>query len=509
MEVSELSNFDKDMADDFYKEGNLHYEKGDFEKAIDFYTKGIECSPVDNPNLYKSYYNRGLAHACQEEYVKALADVQKVVELMPNFPDAYYILGLCCEYLDQLDIAIWQYKRALEKKPDFTDAMNRMELCYSKKKKQSEHQPQPSKPSQQDHSETLTNVRKLKEKGSLDEALILLEKTLKKDPDNFKLLLQRRILIDEIRGNKCEVVFGLEEFEDAFDRLVICPLKYAGDILYQAPIAQSSKGLILYGPPGCGKNIFVRVMAKQAKIKLIEVVLSEVLNMWAGESEKRIAQIFHEAIEVATSGQAVMIFIDEVDALGFARSMTPGPEEASWSRHLIDTFLRLFNEIEDIPNLVVVGATNSFWSVDDALKRPGRLGDSIMYIPPPDEKTRESMFKYFSKDTPGHQKINYGRLAAITPFLSGADIKSICKDVHLEIAREIVKYGRTRTKAKNEHYEWYIDKKNPTVLSWTRKVEKALAEEKIQNSELDPQLLNDIKLAHSLDRESTRTKRRK
>jgi SpoVK/Ycf46/Vps4 family AAA+-type ATPase len=507
LEVSELASDDVDAADDYYREGNRFYEKGDFDNAIELYNRAIECSPPDNPHLYKYHYNRGLAHACKEEYVEALSDVQKVVNLMPDFAEAYHILGLIYEYMHQLDAAIAQYKIALEKNPDFTDAKNRLEGCYSKKSKPAEFQS--SKPSCQDHSETLNKVGTLEKQGSYGEALMLLEKALRKDVDNFNLLLRRRILLEKIRENKCDVVFGLEEFKDTFDKLVICPLVYRDHVLYQAHIVQSSKGLILYGPPGCGKNLVVRAMAKEAGIKLIEVVLSEILNMYQGESEKRLTQVFREAIDAATAGQPVMLFIDEVDALGFARGMTAGPEETSWSRYLIATFLRLFNEIEYIPNLVVVGATNSFWSVDDALKRPGRLGDSIMYIPPPDEKARESMFRYFSKDTPGHLKVDCERLAAITPFLSGAEIKGVCKDVHLEISREIVKYKRKRTKAKTEDYDWYINTKRPTVLSWTRKVDKALAEGKIQTFELDPQLVNDIKLARSLDKRYTRRKRRK
>jgi SpoVK/Ycf46/Vps4 family AAA+-type ATPase len=506
--VNELATEDEDAADDYYREGNRFYEKGDFDNAIAFYTKAIECSSSNNPNLYKYHYNRGLAHACKEEYVKALSDVQKVIDLMPGFAEANLILGLIYEYMHQLDDAISQYRIALKKNPDFADAKNRLELAYSKKSKPAEIRW--SKPSCEDHSGTLNKAAVLEEQGSYGEALMLLEEALRKDVDNFNLLLHRRILLDKIRGNKCEVVFGLEEFKDTFDKLVICPLLYRDDILYQAQVVQSSKGLILYGPPGCGKNLVVREMAREAGLRLMQVVLSEILNMYQGESEKRLTQIFHEAIEAAMTGQPVMLFIDEVDALGFARGMTAGPEEPSWSRHLIATFLRLFNEIEDIPNLVVVGATNSFWSVDDALKRPGRLGDSIMYIPPPDEKARESMFRYFSKDTPGHQKLDCKKLASITPFLSGADIKSVCRDVHLEICREIVKYKRIRTKAKTENYEWYIDTRKPTVLSWTHKVEKALDEGKIQRFELDPQLVKDIRLAHSLDRRYIgRTRRKK
>jgi SpoVK/Ycf46/Vps4 family AAA+-type ATPase len=142
--------------------------------------------------------------------------------------------------------------------------------------------------------------------------------------------------------------------------------------------------------------------------------------------------------------------------------------------------------------------------VDDSLKRPGRLGDSIMYVAPPDEKTREDMFRFFSKDTPGHEKLDCKKLAIVTPFFSGADIKSVCRDAHLEVSREIVVRKRTRTKAKTADYEWYIDKKLPQTLSWTRKVAKEMAGGKIEKHELASQLLDDLRRARAMDLEFKR-----
>jgi len=194
-----------------------------------------------------------------------------------------------------------------------------------------------------------------------------------------------------------------------------------------------------------------------------------------------------------------MLFIDELDALGFSRGLTPETGEASWHRDLSTTFLRLFNEVEKIPNIVIVGATNCFWAVDFALKRPGRLGGTIIYVSPPDEKTREAMFRHFSKDTPGHDKIDFKKLAAHSEWHSGADIHSICKDVHLMITREIVKRRKTDTEATTEDYEWFIDRKTPQTLSWAKKVSTALTEGKIEDYEVDPRLLDDIRRFRSMD----------
>jgi transitional endoplasmic reticulum ATPase len=323
------------------------------------------------------------------------------------------------------------------------------------------------------------------------------------------LLIARRIILEKLHLNECEVVFGLEELEDLFDRLVLCPLRYAGEPLYQVPIVQASKGIMLHGPPGCGKNLFIRHIARKAGITLIEIVLSDVLSMWSGQSEKNLAAIFERAKEIAREGTPVMLFIDELDALGFTRGLTPAQDEAEYRRHLQATFLRLFNEIEKIPNIIVVGATNCFWAVDGALKRPGRIGSAIIYVSPPDEKTRESMFKHFSKDTPGHENLNFKKLRTMSQSMSGADISAVCRDVHLEIAREILKNNRKETRAKTSDYEWYIDKRVPQTLCWTRKVAKAWKRGQIEDYELDKQLLEEIKRVNAMDTRFKHANRKK
>jgi transitional endoplasmic reticulum ATPase len=430
-----------------------------------------------------------------------------VIHYKPDFAEAYYILGLAYQYMDELDKAIEQYNEAIKRNPDFTDAKNKLELCESKKKNRRETIQ--SKPNACDYSEVLKEISSLEKQGNYSDALMNIEEKRKKAPDDFTLLLAKRIIVEKLRLKESEVVFGLEELEDTFDRLVICPLRYADDPLYQVPIVQASKGIMLHGPPGCGKNLFVRYITRKAEITLIEIVLSDVLSMWCGESEKRLTAIFEKAIEMARGGTLVMLFIDELDALGFARGLTPAQDEAEYRRHFQATFLRLFNEVEKIPNIIVIGATNCFWAVDGALKRPGRMGSAIIYVPPPDEKTRESMFRYFSKDTPGHESLNFKKLRTMSQSMSGADISAVCRDVHLEIAREIVKNKRKGIKAKTSDYEWYIDKRVPQTLCWMRKVSKAWKKGQIEDYELDRRLLEDINRVNTMDIRFKRAKRKK
>jgi SpoVK/Ycf46/Vps4 family AAA+-type ATPase len=204
------------------------------------------------------------------------------------------------------------------------------------------------------------------------------------------------------------------------------------------------------------------------------------------------------------------VFIDELDSLGIARTVTLEQGEGSWSRDLRNTFRRLLNEVKNIPNLAIVGATNYLWSVDVALKRPGRMGTSIIYVPPPDTKTREEIFRLYSGETPGHENLDYKKLAEMTQWFSGDDIQSVCREVHNLVASRIItrekeeaaKAGRKTGQEKQEEvvaamkdYRRFINERIPTCLSWIQDVAKAWIEGRIRDNEVDKRLLTDIELA--------------
>ena len=486
------SNAEK-SAEACYKLGNEYYEKGNFPRAIELFTEAIKKADENDSDIYKSYYNRGLAFCCLEHYAEGIQDILKVLELKPDFSEGWYILGLAKEYLNDLDGAVEAYERALKLNPDFKDAQNRKELAQSKKQKSQIgfiSKASSSKKDPQEHSATLEEIRELSKDGRFEKALEVAEDALRKDPDDFQLLLSRRLIMGKI-GKGLELC-GLDDVKDMFDMFIINRIKNFDKPIYKARIAQCSTGIILHGPPGCGKTAFTLAIAKQEGIELVEVVLSEILNMWSGESEKRLTQIFETVKEIAKSGKPVILFIDELDALGIARSVTIESIEGSWSRDLRNTFRRLFSEIENIPNLAIIGATNYVWSVDTALKREGRLGTCIIYLPPPDAKTREEIFKLYSKDTPGHENIDFKKLGKMTEGFSPADIKKICRKVHFEIARKMTKENRQDAAADTKDYERYVRKETPTTLGWIRSVARAWAEGKIADDELDPRLLADI-----------------
>jgi SpoVK/Ycf46/Vps4 family AAA+-type ATPase len=498
-------------AEACYKLANEHYEHGDFLKAVELYSEAIENTGEDDPDLYKRIYNRGLALCCLERYTEGKQDILKVLELKPNFAEGWYILGLAKEYLNDLDSAKEAYEKALSLNPDFKDAQNRKELLMSKKRKHHSSlisKASSSKGDSSEHATTLEQIKTLMKEGNLEEALKLAEGTLRQDPDDFQLLLHRRVIIGQIIAHsKPDKLCGLADVRKVINRLIVSKIKNWDHPLYRAEIAQTSVGVILHGPPGCGKTAIIFSAAKEAGIMVVEVVMSEILNLWSGESEKRLCELFETAKEAARSGKFVIILVDELDSLGLARSVTIDAGESSWSRDLRNTFRRLFNDIQGIPNLAVVGLTNCVWAVDIALRRPGRLGAGIIYVSPPDTKTREEIFRLYSQETPGHETLNFEKLAKITQWFSGDDIRNVCRNVHLEVAEKTIQTGNKGVIAMMDDYERFIQETVPTALGWIQDVSKAWIEGRIEDREIDKRLMADIKAAYpGFEREKTAEK---
>jgi len=493
------SNFER-SAEACYRLANEYYEHGEFAKAVELYSEAIKKADKNDEVFYKSHYNRGLALCCLERYEEGKSDIQTVLELKPNFAEAWYILGLAKEYLNDFDGAKEAYEKALDLNPDFKDAKNRKEMLTSKKHRHNSglmSKASSTSGNSNENAATLEQIKELMKEGDLEEALKLVEAKLRQDPDDFKLLLHRRVIIGQITAeSKPDTLCGLADVKDTIDRLIIFRIKHWKHPLYGTAIAQTSVGVILHGPPGCGKTTMIFSAAKEAGVEVVEIVMSEILNMWSGESEKRLTELFETAKDAAKAGKFVIILVDELDSLGLARSVTIDSGESSWSRDLRNTFRRLFNDIQGIPNLAVVGLTNCLWAVDVALRRPGRLGASIIYVSPPDTKAREEIFRLYSREIPGHENLDFGKLANVTQWFSGDDIRSVCRNVLLEVARTTIQSDDQTVIATMDGYQRFIGEIVPTALSWVENVAKAWAEGKIEDREIDKRLMVDIKNAY-------------
>jgi transitional endoplasmic reticulum ATPase len=215
-------------------------------------------------------------------------------------------------------------------------------------------------------------------------------------------------------------VGGMDAVKKEIEMKIIKPLLHPE--LYKAYGKKVGGGILLYGPPGCGKTYIAKATAGQVNAKFINVSLNDILDMWIGNSEKNL----HEIFELARYNTPCVLFIDEIDALGASRS----DMKQSSGRHLINQFLQELDGI-DSPNegVLIIGATNTPWNLDPAFRRPGRF-DRIVFVPPPDATSRESILRLKLSNKPTGT-IDLQALARKSEHYSGADI-----DAMIDIAIE-------------------------------------------------------------------------
>jgi SpoVK/Ycf46/Vps4 family AAA+-type ATPase len=219
-------------------------------------------------------------------------------------------------------------------------------------------------------------------------------------------------------------VGGMEAVKKEIELKIIKPLLHPE--LYKAYGKKAGGGILLYGPPGCGKTYLAKATAGQINAKFINVELNDILDMWIGNSEKNL----HEIFELAREKTPCVLFIDEIDALGASRS----DMKQSSGRHLINQFLQELDGIDrSNDGVLILGATNTPWNLDPAFRRPGRF-DRIIFVSPPDETTRESILRLKLKNKPT-EIIDYNSVAKKTENYSGADIDAII-DIAIELKLE-------------------------------------------------------------------------
>lgn len=209
-------------------------------------------------------------------------------------------------------------------------------------------------------------------------------------------------------------VGGMEDLKEEIRMKIIYPMQ--NPEIYKAYGKTIGGGIMMYGPPGCGKTHLARATAGEINANFISIGINDVLDMWMGNSERNLHQLF----QVARQSSPCVIFFDEVDALGGRRSDMNGGS----ARQLINQFLAEMDGAEHSnEGVLILAATNAPWHVDNAFRRPGRF-DRVIFVPPPDQPSRTEILQVLCQGKPT-KDVDFAYLAKKTDQFSGADMKAV------------------------------------------------------------------------------------
>jgi len=258
----------------------------------------------------------------------------------------------------------------------------------------------------------------------------------------------REVMIEvpEVRWSD---IGGLEEVKQQLREAVEWPIKHP-EYFEQMGI-DPPKGILLYGPPGCGKTLLAKAVATESEANFIAVKGPEVLSKWVGESERAIREIFRKARQAAPC----IIFFDEIDAIVPIRGTR---FDSGVTDRIVNQLLTELDGIVLLKGVVVLAATNRPDILDPALLRPGRF-DRIIYVPPPDYKARLEIFKVHTRRMPLADDVSLEELARATEGYTGADIAAVCREAAITALRETGK----PTKVSMRHFKAAMSKVPPSL----------------------------------------------
>jgi transitional endoplasmic reticulum ATPase len=221
-------------------------------------------------------------------------------------------------------------------------------------------------------------------------------------------------------------VGDMAEVKEVLTESVLWPLSYP-DTFARLGV-QPPRGVLLYGPPGCGKTFLVKAIAGTGKANVLSVKGAELLSKWVGESERAVRELFRRAREAAPT----LVFLDEVDALAPVRGQA---SDGGTTDRVVASLLTELDGVESLRNVVVVGATNRPDLVDPALLRPGRL-ERLVYVPPPDADARAEILRAAGRAVPLADDVDLGTLASTLDGFSAADCAALVREAALAAMRE-------------------------------------------------------------------------
>jgi transitional endoplasmic reticulum ATPase len=239
-----------------------------------------------------------------------------------------------------------------------------------------------------------------------------------------------RETVVEIPDVTWDDIGGLEDVKKNLQEMILYPIEHP-DKFHKFGM-QPSKGVLFYGPPGCGKTLLAKAVAHECSSNFISIKGPELLTMWFGESEANVREVFDKARGAAPC----VLFFDELDSVGIARGSSQGDAGGAGDR-VLNQLLTEMDGVGGKKNLFFIGATNRPDILDEALIRPGRL-DQLIYIPLPDKPSRVSVLKAVLRKSPISPNIHFEFLGDLTEGFTGADITELCQRATKAAIRESI-----------------------------------------------------------------------
>ena len=238
-----------------------------------------------------------------------------------------------------------------------------------------------------------------------------------------------RETVVEVPDTKWEDIGGLEETKKNLQEMILYPIEHPEK--FHKFGMTPSKGVLFYGPPGCGKTMLAKAVANECSANFISVKGPELLTMWFGESEANVREVFDKA----RSASPCVLFFDELDSIGTSRGSSMGDAGGAGDR-VMNQLLTEMDGVNAKKSIFFIGATNRPDILDEALLRPGRL-DQLIYIPLPDETSRYSILKANLRKTPIAADVDLHFIAKLTEGFSGADIAEMTQRASKAAVREV------------------------------------------------------------------------
>ncbi|WP_141735238.1 ATP-binding protein [Oligoflexus tunisiensis] len=255
-------------------------------------------------------------------------------------------------------------------------------------------------------------------------------------------------------------IVGMQALKDTLRLKVIEPFKNPG--LFAKFSKKRGDGILLYGPPGCGKTMFAKAIAHECDLEFISVDISDILSMYIGGSENNLARVF----ERARSSKPCVLFFDELDALAISRSKV----QSHHSRTLVNELLNQMDGVgKSNEDILILGATNMPWDIDAAAKRPGRFS-RLIFVPPLDQAARRELFRLKLHVIPTEKDINLDHLAQSSEGFSGADIDGLIEAAKERALLDMIRKNSERAITMSDLLA-AMDEVTPSCHDWMRTAE--------------------------------------